>query len=65
MASDRQKTYARIGLASGIVCILCGLLITVISVLDVSGHNILRLASGILFIGVGIIYIAVNSRKLK
>lgn len=67
MESNTQKVYAKIGLMCGIICILCGIIITILSALDIEGDSSLRLVSGIIFTftAVGTIYTGININKLK
>lgn len=65
MESNTQKVYAKIGLVCGIICILCGIIITILSALDIEGDSSLQLVSGIIFIAVGTIYTGININKLK
>lgn len=65
MESNNQKAYAKIGLVCGIICILCGIIITILSALDIEGDSSLQLVSGIIFTAVGAIYTGININKLK
>lgn len=65
MEKNKPKSYAKIGLLCGIICILCGILITLVCAFDIEGKPSLQLASGIIFIAVGAIYTGMNINKLK
>lgn len=63
--TNKNRTYAKIGLICGITGLLCGLLIIVTCLLDVDVAPTLRIVSGIIFMAWGLIYIVINRRMLK
>ncbi len=65
MEKNKPKSYAKIGLLCGIICILCGIFITLVSTFDREEESSLRLVSGIIFIAVGAVYTGMNLNKLK
>ncbi|MDE6668698.1 MAG: hypothetical protein K2K26_03315, partial [Muribaculaceae bacterium] len=65
METDNQRLYNKTGLVCGSVCIICGLIITLISALDSNFKLSLRFASGIIFIITGAMYVWITSKKLK
>ena len=65
MDDKKRKTLAKVGLWCGVIMIVCGLIITVVSAMDVEVRPLWRIISGIFFIALGILYWITNSRVLK
>ena len=65
MDDKKRKTFAKFGVICGIVMIICGIIITVVSAMDVEIKPFWRILSGIFFIALGTLYWINNSRALK
>lgn len=63
MNKRNQEIFAKIGNICGFVCIICGIIITVVCALEIDSKPYLRLASGIFFIVVGVLYLIFNPNK--
>ena len=65
MEQNQAEKYRKIGLICGVVMMVAGIVITVVSVADVELDPSWRLFSGIIFIAVGFLYIVINSAARK
>ena len=65
MEQNQAEKYRKIGLICGVVMMVAGIVITVVSVADVELDPSWRLLSGIVFIAVGFLYIAINGAARK
>lgn len=63
--TNKNRTYAKIGLICGIIGLICGLIIIVTCLVGVDVAPTLRIVSGIIFMAWGLIYIVINRRMLK
>ena len=65
MDDKKRKTLAKFGLWCGVIMIVCGIIITVVSAMDVEVRPLWRIISGIFFIALGTLYWITNSRVLN
>lgn len=65
MDSNLNRKITKAGLVCGIIMLLAGIIITVVCALNIEFNPWWRLASGLLFILLGFIYILIYNRRLK
>ena len=65
MEQNQAEKYRKIGFICGLVMMVAGIVITILSIADVELDSSWRLLSGIVFIAVGFLYLAINAAARK